>query len=69
MLALSVTVKVAVSAPMIVGLKVTLMVQVAPAATLAPQLFVCPKLLLLVPVKVMLVMPRAVPWELVRVTA
>ena len=69
MLALSVTVKVAVSAPMIVGLKVTLMVQVVPAATLAPQVLVCAKSVLLVPVKAMLLIVSAVAWELVRVTA
>jgi len=39
--ALSVTLSVAVRVPAAVGLKVTLIVQFAPAATLAPQLFVC----------------------------
>jgi hypothetical protein len=45
------------------------MVQLIPAATLVPQLFVCPKSPLLGPVIAMLVMLNAVPWELVRVTA
>ena len=69
LLASSVTVRVALRAPVAVGVKVTLMVQVAPAATLVPQLLLCPKSPLLVPVKVMPVMLNAVLWELVRVTA
>jgi len=39
-LALSVTVKVPVLVPVVTGLKVTAMLQVAPAATSAPQLLV-----------------------------
>ena len=38
--ALSVTVKLPLRVPVAVGAKVTLIVQLAPAATLAPQLFV-----------------------------
>lgn len=40
-------------APVAVGLKVTLIVQFAPAATLAPHVFVCEKSPLFVPVMVM----------------
>jgi hypothetical protein len=40
----------AVRLPVAVGLKVTLIVQFAPAATLAPQVFVCEKSPLFVPV-------------------
>jgi len=47
---LSVTVRVAASLEATEGENVTLIVQLAPAAKLAPQLFVWPKLLLLVPV-------------------
>src|SRR5438128_10096125 len=43
------------------GVKVTLIVQLPPAATLAPQLLVCPKSPGLVPVKPMLVMVNATP--------
>ena len=39
--------------PVAVGLNVTLMVQLAPAATLAPQVFVCEKSPLLAPVMAM----------------
>lgn len=39
--------------PVAVGLKVTLIVQFAPAATLAPQVLVCEKSVLFVPVMVM----------------
>jgi hypothetical protein len=66
--ALSVTVNVPLRAPVAVGVNVTLIVQLAPAATLAPQLFVWAKSPLLLPVKVMLVILNAVPWELVSVT-
>ena len=41
LLALSVTVKVPVRLPVAVGVKVTLMTQLAPAATEVPQLLVC----------------------------
>ena len=44
------TVTVPVRVPVAVGVNVTLMVQLAPAARLAPQLFVCAKSPLLVPV-------------------
>ena len=50
-----------------VGLKVTLIVQLAPAATLDPQLLVSGKSLALAPDTVTLVMLRAVLPELVRV--
>ena len=43
-----------------VGVKVTVMVQAAPAASEAPQVLVWPKLLALVPVIEMLVMVRVV---------
>src|SRR6266699_802376 len=59
LLALSVTVNVALRDPVAVGVKVTLIVQFAPAATLEPQLLVCPKSPGLAPVKVMLVMLNA----------
>jgi hypothetical protein len=50
------------SAPTTVGVKVTLRVQLAPAARLAPQLPVCPKSAALLPPSVMLVMVNvAVP--------
>ena len=62
LLALSVMVTDAVRAPFVVGLKVTLMVQPAPTAMVAPQLLVCEKSPLLVPVTAMLVLVRdAVP--------
>ena len=67
--ALSVTVNVPLRVPVAVGVKVTLIVQAAPAAMLAPQVFVCPKSPPSVPVNVMLLMLNAVPWELVSVTA
>jgi hypothetical protein len=54
-LALSVTVTVPVLCPLPVGLKVTLMVQEAPAATLEPQVLVWEKS----PVTAMLVILRA----------
>lgn len=41
--ALSLTVTVPLALPETEGVKVTLMVQLAPAATVAPQLFVCAK--------------------------
>ena len=68
LVALSVTVSVPVRVPVAVGVKVTLMVQLPPAATLVPQLLVCAKSPLLVPVTAMLVMPRAVLWGLLSVT-
>jgi hypothetical protein len=48
-LPLSVTVRVAVRTPAIVGVNVTLIVQLAPAASVAAQLLVCAKSLLFVP--------------------
>jgi hypothetical protein len=55
-LALSVIVKVAVSEPTTVGVKVTPRVQLSPAATLGPQLLVSAKSPLFVPAMVTLVM-------------
>ena len=67
--ALSVSVSDALRAPAALGVNVTLMAQVAPAATLAPQVFVCAKSVALVPVKPTVVMLNAVLCELVSVTA
>jgi hypothetical protein len=53
---LSVTLKVAERLPAAVGVNVTLMVQLAPAAMLEPQLFVWAKSPLSVPVTAMLLM-------------
>ncbi len=47
---MSVMLTAAVRAPVAVGVKVTLMVQLAPAATALPQVFVWAKSLLFVPV-------------------
>ena len=72
LLALSVTVKVALRAPVAVGVKVTLRVQVAPVAKvegLRGQLLVCPKSPELAPVKPTLVMVKAVPLGFESVTA
>ena len=72
LLALSVTVNVALREPVAVGVKVTLMVQVALAAKvegLMGQLLVCPKSPELVPVKPTLVMVKAAPLGFERVTA
>ena len=55
--------------PLTEGLNVTLMVQLAPAATLDPQLLVWAKSLALVPETAMLVTLKAELPELVRVTA
>ena len=57
--ALSVIAREAVREPVAEGVKVTLIVQLAPAATLVPQVFVCAKSPLLVPVTAMLVMLSA----------
>lgn len=51
----------AVIAPVAVGLNVTGILQLVPAATLAPQLFVCEKSLLFVPVTSILEMASAAP--------
>ncbi len=61
---MSVTATVPERVPVAVGLKVTEMVQLAPAATLEPQLFVCAKS----PVMEMPVMLKAALPLLVRVT-
>ena len=57
--ALSVRVTAALRVPLAAGVKVTLTVQLAPAATLAPQLLVCAKSLALVPVSARLEMLKA----------
>jgi hypothetical protein len=67
-LALSVKVMAAVKDPLATGVKVTLMAQLAPAATLVPQLLLCAKSPGLAPVMVMLVMVNAALPELVNVT-
>src|SRR5437870_1325593 len=72
LLALSVTVKIALRAPVAAGVKVTLMVQVPLAAKvegLRGQLLVCPKSPGLVPVKPMLVIVNAAPLGFESVTA
>ena len=72
LLALSVTVNVALREPVAVGVKVTLMVQVPLAAKvegLRGQLLVCPKSPGLFPVKPMLVMVSAAPLGFESVTA
>jgi hypothetical protein len=63
-LALSVTVKVPALAPVAVGLKVTLILQLAPAATLEPQVLVWEKS----PLAATLVMLRAALPVLLSVT-
>ena len=68
-LALSVTLKVAVLVPLAVGVKVTLIVHWAPVATEVPQLLLCPKSPLFVPVTAMLLMLRLAVPVLERVTA
>src|SRR2546426_9665760 len=55
LLALSVTVKIALRVPVAVGVKVTLMVQVAPMAKVEGQLLVCPKSPELVPVNLSMI--------------
>ncbi len=57
--ALSETVTAALRMPFAVAVNVTLTEQLAPGATLAPQVLVCAKSLLLVPVVAMLVMVSA----------
>ena len=59
LLALSVTVNMALRVPIAVGVNVTSIEQLAPAARLAPQLFVCAKSPTLLPVKAMLVILSA----------
>ena len=50
---LSETLRVALSEPVVAGVKLTLIVQLPPAATVLLQLFVCIKSLALAPVTVM----------------
>jgi len=64
---LSVTLRFAVSAPAAFGAKVMAILQVAPTATLVPQVFVWLNELALVPVKLMLLNERAAVPELVSV--
>jgi hypothetical protein len=66
--ALSARVRDAVRVPLAAGVKVTLIVQLAPAATEPPQLLVWTKSLALVPVTARLEMLKAALPELVRVT-
>ncbi len=66
--ALSAMLMDAVRAPVAVGLKVTLMVQVPAARTEAPQVLVCVNSALLVPVTVKPVMVKVALPVLVRVT-
>src|SRR5207249_4739449 len=68
-LALSVTLNDALLVPLAVGVKVTLIVHCAPAATEVPQLLVCPKSPLLAPVMAMLEMFNVAEPMLLRVTA
>jgi hypothetical protein len=65
--ALSATLSVAVSAPLAEGVKVTLIVQAAPAATLVPQLLVWAKLTAFVPEIARLVTLKAAVPELLKV--
>ena len=67
LLALSVTVTFAVRTPVVVGLKLTVMVQLAPAAKLVPQDWLPVKSPALAPVRAMLVILSAVLPGLVRV--
>ena len=67
-LALSVMLTDAVRVPAAVGANLTLIVQLAAAATLLPQLFVCEKSPAFVPLRAMLVILNAPVPESVRVT-
>src|ERR1700735_2652207 len=60
--------RVADAGPTTVGVKVTLMVQLAPAASVAVQVVVSPKLAAFVPPRVMTMPVRVAPPLLVRVT-
>src|SRR5258708_1637278 len=60
--------RLALREPVAAGVKVTLIVQLAAAATLVPQVFVCTKSLLCAPVTVMLVIVKLAFPVLVRVT-
>ena len=66
--ALSVMVTVALRVPAAVGLKVTLMVQLAPTARLVPQVLVEAKSPLLVPVTATLLIASAEPLPFVSVS-
>jgi hypothetical protein len=66
--ALSVKVRLAPSAPLMLGVNVVLVVQLAPAARLVPQVFVWLKSAAFVPVTVMPVMESVALPEFVRVT-
>jgi hypothetical protein len=66
--ALSATLSVALRVPVAAGVKVTLIVQLEPAATLDPQVLVCVKSLALVPETETLVTLNAAFPLLVRVT-
>ena len=66
--ALSLTVKAAVRRPLAVGLNVTLMLQLAPAANELPHVWVWPKSPGLVPVMAIPVMLRLFVPTLVKVT-
>ena len=68
-LALSVMARVAARVPLVKGVKVTLRVQLAPAATLEPQLLVWAKSPVFEPKMATLVMFKAELPELVSVTA
>ena len=65
---MSVKVSVAARDPLVAGVKVTLIVQLAPAATLGPQLFVSAKSAGFVPVIEMPVMLKAALPVLLNVT-
>jgi hypothetical protein len=66
--ALSVMLRAALRVPVAGGVKVTLIVQLAPAATELPQLLLCAKLLALVPVIASLVMLKVALPMFFRVT-
>ena len=66
---MSVTVSAAVRVPVALGVKVTLIVQFAPAARLVPHVFVCAKSPLFAPVMAMLEMFNVAEPMLLRVTA
>ena len=65
---MSVMVRAPLKLPALAGVNVTLIVQLAPAATLVPQVLVWAKSPALVPLRVMLVMLRVALPLLVRVT-
>jgi hypothetical protein len=67
--ALSARLTAAVRVPLAIGLKVTLIVQLAPAANELPQLWVCANSTALIPVIAMLVMVKLAVPVFLRVTA